>query len=149
VSATLLATLQEGAKEAMRARDEVARDALRMVIAAVKAREIDLDRPATDEDVRELLRNAVKTRSDSAEQFQAAGRDELAAKERREVEVLSRYLPRQLGEDQTRALVQRLIAETGATSKRDLGRVMKAVMAAHRDEVDGKLVQRLAAELLP
>jgi uncharacterized protein YqeY len=145
----LLERLQADVKEAMRAHDEVARDALRMVVAAVKAREIDSDRALTDEDVLDAVRYAVKTRTDSAEQFEAAGRAELAAKERREIEVLSRYLPRQLSEEQTRELVQRLIAETGAASKRDLGQVMKAVMADHKGQVDGKLVQRLAAELLP
>jgi len=145
----LLERLQADAKEAMRARDEVARDALRMVIAAAKGKQIDSDRELADEDVLDLVRHAVKTRTDSAEQFEAAGRAELAARERREIEVLSRYLPRQLSEADTRALVERLIAETGAASKRDLGKVMKAVMAGHKGEVDGKLVQRLAAELLP
>ena len=145
----LLERLQADVQQAMRARDEVARDALRMVVAAVQARQIDADRALTDEDVLDVVRSAVKTRNESAEQFEAAGRDDLAGKERREIEVLSRYLPRQLSEDETRALVQRLIAETGASSKRDLGKVMKAVMAGHKAEVDGKLVQRLAAELLP
>jgi uncharacterized protein YqeY len=145
----LLERLQADVKEAMRARDDVARDALRMVVAAVKAREIDSDQALTDEDVLGVVRHAVKTRTESAEQFEAAGRAELAAKERREIEVLSRYLPRQLSEDETRARVEGAIAETGAASKRDLGKVMKAVMAGHRGEVDGKLVQRLAAELLP
>jgi uncharacterized protein YqeY len=145
----LLERLQADVKAAMRARDDVARDALRMVVAAVKAREIDSDQALTDEDVLGVVRHAVKTRTESAEQFEAAGRAELAAKERREIEVLSRYLPRQLSEDETRALVEGAIAETGAASKRDLGKVMKAVMAGHRGEVDGKLVQRLAAELLP
>jgi uncharacterized protein YqeY len=144
----LLERLQADVKEAMRAHDDVARDALRMVVAAVKGREIDSDRPLTDADVLDAVRHAVKTRTDSAEQFEAAGRPELAAKERREIEVLSRYLPRQLSEEQTRELVQRLIAETGAASRRDLGKLMKAVMAGHRGQVDGKLVQRLAAELL-
>ena len=146
---TLLETLQAAVRDAMRARDDVARDALRMVIASVKAREIDQGRELADEDVREVLRQGVKTRADSAQQFEQAGRAELAAKERREIEVLSAHLPQRLGPDETRALVQRAIAEAGAASKRDLGRVMKAVMATHRDQVDGALVQRLASELLP
>jgi len=144
----LLTRLQADVKQAMRARDDVARDALRMVIAAIKAREIDSGRPVSVEDARELLKSAVKTRGDSAQQFEAAGRAELAAKERREIEVLSRYLPRQLSEEETRAVVERAIAASGASSNRDLGRVMKVIMAAHRDEVDGKLVQRLVTELL-
>ena len=145
---SLLETLQQDVVRAMRERDAVARDALRMVVAAAKSRQLDLDRALVDEDVLALLRNAVKTRGDSAQQFEAAGRAELAAKERREIDVLSRYLPRQLSEDETRALLQRLIAETGAGSKADLGKVMKALMAAHKAEVDGKLAQRLLGELL-
>lgn len=144
----LLETLQADVAAAMRAKDALARDALRMVLAAAKSRQIESDAPLSDADVLALVRSAVKTRTESAEQFEAAGREELAAKERREIEVLSRYLPRQLGEDETRALVQRLIAETGAASRADVGKVMKAVMAAHRDSVDGKLAQRLASELL-
>ena len=146
---TLLETLQSAARDAMRARDDVARDALRMVIASAKARAIDSGRELADADVLEVLRHAVKTRADAAEQFEAAGRGDLAAKERREIEVLSAYLPQRLDPDATRALVQRAITESGASSRRDLGRVMKAVMATHRDQVDGALVQRLAAELLP
>lgn len=149
MSPSLLETLQADVRQAMRAREELVRDTLRMVLAAAKSREIESDGPLDDGEVLELLRHAVKTRTDSAEQFEAAGRTELAVKERSEIEILSRYLPRQINEDETRSLVQRLITETGATSKRDLGRVMKAVLADHKDVVDAKLVQRLVAELLP
>lgn len=148
MSGSLLERLTADSREAMRARDDVARDTLRMVLAAAKSREIETDRVPDDGEVLELLRHAVKTRTDSVAQFEAAGRAELAAKERREIEILTGYLPRQISEDETRALVQRVVAETGAQSKRDLGRVMKGVLAEHKDVVDAKLVQRIAGELL-
>lgn len=149
MSPSLHERLTADSREAMRARDDVARDALRMVLAAAKSREVDSGRVPDDAEMLELLRHAVKTRGESVEQFEAAGRSELAAKERREIEILSGYLPAQISEDETRSLVQRVIAETGAQSKRDLGRVMKGVLAGHKDVVDAKLVQRLASELLP
>ncbi len=149
MSAALLARLQQDVVKAMRDHDDVARDALRMVVAAVKSRQIDLDRPLSDEEALALVKSAVKSRADAAQQFEQAGRNELAAKERREIEVLSDYLPRQLSEGETRALLARLVAETGAVSKQDLGKVMKALMSAHKDEVDGKLAQRVLGELLP
>lgn len=148
MSGGLLERLTADSREAMRARDDVARDTLRMVLAAAKSREIETNRAPDDGEVLELLRHAVKTRTDSVQQFEAAGRPELAAKERREIEILTGYLPAQLSEDETRALVQRVVAETGAESKRDLGRVMKGVLAEHKDVVDAKLVQRIAGELL-
>ena len=149
MSPSLHERLTADSRAAMRARDDVARDALRMVLAAAKSREVDSGHVPDDAEMLELLRHAVKTRGESVTQFEAAGRAELAAKERREIEILSGYLPAQISEDETRSLVQRVIAETGAQSKRDLGRVMKGVLAAHKDVVDAKLVQRLASELLP
>ena len=149
MSESLLETLQADVRDAMRARDELTRDTLRMVLAAAKSREIDSGNTPGDKEVLDLLRHAVKTRAESVKQFAEAGREDLAQKERREIEILGRYLPAQINEDETRSLVQRLIAETGATSKRDLGKVMKAVLAGHKDVVDAKLVQRLVGELLP
>lgn len=149
MSPSLHERLTADSRQAMRDRDEVARDALRMVLAAAKSREVESGNVPDDAEMLELLRHAVKTRGESVAQFQAAGRTELAARERREIKILSGYLPRQISEDETRSLVQRVIAETGAASKRDLGRVMKGVLAEHKDVVDAKLVQRLVSELLP
>lgn len=145
---SLYERLQTDVKDAMRAKDELTRDTLRMVIAAIKRKEIDEDRALTDEDVLAQVRSAVKTRKDSLDQFVKAGRTDLADKEESEINVLAGYLPKQLGESDTRALLERLIAETGATSAADKGRVMKALMAGHKGLVDGKSAQRLLAELL-
>jgi uncharacterized protein YqeY len=145
---TLLEKLQADVKAAMLARDETTRDTLRMVIAGVKKHELEGGKQITEDLVQSVLQAAAKTRQESIEQFAKAGREDLAAKERAELEVVRRYLPKQLNEDETRALVQRFVAELKVTSKKDVGVVMKAVMAKHRGEVDGKLVQRLAGEVL-
>ena len=135
-------------KTAMRARDETARDTLRMVLAAIKKREIDEDSATTDADALAALRHAAKMRQDAASQFESAGRGDLAQKERAEMEVIARYLPRQKSEQEVRTIVENLVSELEIRSKQDLGKLMKAVMSRHKGEVDGKLVQRIAGELV-
>ena len=145
---SLRAKLEDDVKAAMRSKDAVARDTLRMVLAAVKGAEIDSGKDATDAEVQAVLVKAVKTRRESIEQFEKGGREDLAAAERAQVEVLERYLPKQLTEDEARAAVQAAIAEVDASSKADLGPVMKALRAKHGSALDGKLASRLAGELL-
>jgi uncharacterized protein YqeY len=144
----LLETLQNDVKRAMKAGDTLVRDTLRLVISELKRREVDLGRDLEPDEELAVVTKAVKRREDSVAQYHSAGRTDLADRERAEIEVVRRYLPAVLGEDETRAVVQETITAVGATSKKDLGQVMKAVMAAHRGTVDGKTVQRLAAELL-
>ncbi|MCC6408074.1 MAG: GatB/YqeY domain-containing protein [Planctomycetes bacterium] len=146
---TLRLQLENDVKSAMKSGDNLTRDTLRMILGHLKKLDVDLGRALTDEDVLGVLASGVKTRQQSVAEFAKAGREELAAKERAEIEILRRYLPKQLGEDETRAVVQKLIAELALTSKADVGRLMKEAMARHKGSVDGKLVQKLAAELLP
>jgi uncharacterized protein YqeY len=146
---TLYETLQADLKAAMLKKDDLTRDTLRLLIAGVKKHELEGGKEITEELVQSVIQSAAKTRQESIDQFGKAGREDLVAKERAELEVVRRYLPKQLNEDETRALVQRTIAELKATSKKDIGVVMKAVMAKHKGAVDGKLVQKLAGELLP
>jgi uncharacterized protein YqeY len=120
-----------------------------MELNGIKNREMESGLDSTDEDALAVLATAAKTRQESIEQFDQAGRVDLATKERAELEVVRSYLPKQRGEPETRKLVADLIAELGVASKKDIGVLMKAVMARHKGEVDGKLVQRIAGELLP
>ena len=145
---TLKKRLQDDLSKAMREKDELRRDTLRMVIADLENKRIELGRDLTDEDAIAVLQKGKKSREDSAAQYEAAGRAELAAKERAEIAVIEAYLPQPLGEDEAREAVRAAIEETGASGKQDLGKVMKAVMAKHRGRLDGKTAQRLAAELL-
>jgi len=145
---TLSERLQEDVKDAMRAGDALRRDALRMALAAIKNLAIERGGELSQADEEQVVSKAVKMRLDSAQQFEEAGRGELAQKETAEAELLKQYLPSVLDEAATRTLVEGLVKELGLSEKRELGQLMKVVMQRHRSEVDGKLVQALAAELL-
>ena len=148
MTAALETQIQDDMKSAMRAGETLRRDTLRMLIAALKNERIDKGADLDEDSVLAVVRRGVKSRKDSAQQYRDAGRDELAEKEEAEIAVLEGYLPQMLDEAATIAAVEVAIAETGASEKCDLGKVMKAVMAAHRGLVDGKLVNRLAGERL-
>ena len=145
---TTLSRLQEDMKQAMKAGDALTRDTLRLVIADLKKRELDLARELKPEEEQAVLQKCVKSREDSVAQYSAAGRVDLSDREKAEIGVIRRYLPEMLSEDETRTIVQQTIRRLGLSSKKDLGQVMKAVLAEHKGKVDGKLVQKLAGELL-
>jgi uncharacterized protein YqeY len=135
-------------KEAMKARDAIRIGALRMAIAAAKEKRIELKRDLTDSDLLGVLAGQVKKRKESIEQFLKGGRQDLADREQKESEILQAFLPEALTEEALDAAIDAAIQETGATSKRDLGKVMKAVMAKYKGQVDGKAVNRKVAEKL-
>ena len=144
----MLTKCQGDMRQAMKSGDAVVRDTLRLVITDLKKRELDLARELAPDEELAVLQKAVKSREESVVQYDGAGRKDLAERERAEIAVIRRYLPALRPEAETRVLVEQAIRELGVTSKKDLGTVMKAVMAAHKGQVDGKLVQRLAGELL-
>ena len=146
--ASLLSRLQDDMKQAMKSGDALTRDTLRLAITDLKKRELDVARELAPEEELAVLQKCVKSREDSVAQYSAAGRKDLSDREQAEIGVIQRYLPRMLSEDDTRTIVQQAIAKLGITSKKDLGTVMKAVLAEHKGKVDGKLVQKLAGELL-
>ena len=145
---TLLQTLETDMKNAMRAKNVLVRDTLRMVLADLKNRKIELGRELEDAEVLTAIGKAKKSRLDSAQQYKDAERPELEAKELEEIAVIDGYLPKQLGEDETREIVAGIVKELGVTEKKQMGQVMKAVMAKHKGVIDGKSVQRFAGELL-
>ena len=140
--ASLKAQLQADLNAAMKARDEVTVATLRMALTSVTVEEVagKEARELSDEDVLKVLTREAKKRREAAEAFDAAGRDELATRERAEGEVLDRYLPTQLGDDELGELVAAAIAETGASSPRDMGAVMKIVVPKVAGRADGKRV---------
>ncbi|MEM1452408.1 MAG: GatB/YqeY domain-containing protein [Planctomycetota bacterium] len=140
--------IQSDLKDAMKAGDALRRETLRMLIAALKNERIAVGADLDEDAVKAVVRRGVKSRKDSAQQYRDADRADLAEKEEAEIGVLEGYLPQMLDEAGTLELVEKAIADTGAAGKADIGKVMKAVMATHRDVVDGKLVNRLAAERL-
>jgi len=138
----LKAQLQADLNAAMKARDEVTVATLRMALTSVTTEEVagKEARELSDEDVLKVLTREAKKRREAAEAFDAAGRDALATRERAEGEVLDRYLPTQLGDDELGQLVAAAIAEAGATSPRDMGAVMKIVVPKVAGRADGRRV---------
>jgi uncharacterized protein YqeY len=140
--------LQVALKGAMRDHDDLRRDTLRMAISAAYNAEKAARRPLTDDEVIGVLAREVKTRRESIDAYTAAGRDDLAEKERTEAAILATFLPAQLSEDEIRALVLDAITQTGASSPRDLGRVMGVVSPKTKGRADGKVVSGIvSAEL--
>jgi uncharacterized protein YqeY len=139
---TSKAQLRADLNAAMKARDEVTTATLRMALTAITTEEVagKTARELTDDDVVRVLGREAKKRREAAEAFDAAGRAELAARERAEGQVLDRYLPAQLGEDELDALISAAIAESGASSPRDMGAVMKIVAPQVAGRADGKRV---------
>ena len=135
--------------EALRAQQKLRLQALRNIRAAFLLRvKEDGSTTLSDEECIAVLRRLEKQRRESIEAFEAGGRTEQAAAEKAELEVVLGFLPRQADESTTRAWVQAAIAETGASSAKDVGKVMGAVMKAHKGDVDGNVARRIAAELL-
>ena len=136
-------------KTAMKARDMVSVNALRGVIAKAKDLTVNAGKEMTDDALLAVIAKGVKQREESIAQFVAAGRAELADGERTEKELLAKYLPAQLSEAEVAEVVKAVVAETGAASKKDMGRVMKEVMARVKGQADGKLVSKLVGAALP
>ncbi len=145
---SLTEQLQADMKNAMRDGDAHRRDTLRMALAAVQNAAKDKREDLTDEEALVVLTKQVKTRRESISAYTDAGRDDLAAKEQAEIEVLQPYLPEQMGEAEVRALVAEAIASTGASSPKDMGRVMGALMPQTKGRADGKLVSGIVREEL-
>jgi uncharacterized protein YqeY len=134
--------IQSQMHQAMKAGDKVRLGALRLLIAAIKNREIEVRHELDDDEVREMAGKEVKKRTESIEAFEAAGRTELAEKERQERDVVSAYAPPKLSEDTVDALIDEALAATGATSSREMGKVMGFVMGKAKGQVDGTVVQQ-------
>lgn len=127
--------------QAYKAKDSVRLTVLRLLKTAVKNKLVDLCRPGgvlDDNEMMDLIIKESKQRQDSIEQYNAAGRGDLAEKEAAELVVLQSYLPKPLSDEELTAVIDAAIAETGASSPRDMGKVISAVMAAHKGRVDGK-----------
>ena len=138
---TLVSTVNADLAGAMRARDAQALGALRLLKTALTNKRVELARDLTEVEAQQVVASLVKQRRDSIEQFTGAGRDDLAAKEREELAVLDRYLPPPVDETTIDTAVAEAIAETGASTPKDMGRVMKATMSRFSGQlVDGKLV---------
>ena len=136
-------------KAALKSGDAVKLLVVRMIIAAIKTFEIDKNVKAPQEsDILQILQRQIKQRRESIEQFKNGNRQDLADKELAELRILETYMPAQIGEAELETFVRAAIAETGASTKADTGKVMKAVMEKAKGRCDGKLVSQTVMKLL-
>jgi uncharacterized protein YqeY len=145
---TLIEELGDDVKDAMRAGDTARRDALRLILASLKSAEKDLLRPLSEEEELQVLQRERKKRIEAAEAFRGGGREEQAAKEEAELAVLEEFMPEPLTEEELERILDDAIAENGATSMRDMGRVMKDVMPQIAGRADGAAVSQMLREKL-
>ena len=145
---SLIAQIEGDVKEAMRAREQERVDTLRLVLASLRSAEKELQRPLSDQEELQVLQRERKRRAEAAEAFREGGRDERAEQEERELEVIQGFMPEPVSEEELERIVDDAIAETGATSMRDLGRVMADVMPQVSGRADGSEVSRLVREKL-
>ncbi|TMM35218.1 MAG: GatB/YqeY domain-containing protein [Actinobacteria bacterium] len=145
---SLIVRLEEELKQAMVARDETRRDALRLILSSLRSAEKELQRPLHDDEELQVLQRERKRRLEAAEAFRGGGREEQAAGEEQELAVLEEFMPAPLSEDELEEIIDDAIAEVGATSIRDLGRVMADVMPQVSGRADGSVVSQLVREKL-
>jgi uncharacterized protein YqeY len=145
---TLIAEIEDELKDARRARDDARRDALALVLNALKAAEKDLQRVLSEDESLQVLQRERKKRVEAMEAFAAAGREAQADREEFELDVIEEFMPEELTEDELEEIVDDVIAEVGATSIRDLGRVMADVMPRVSGRADGSVVSQLVREKL-
>jgi uncharacterized protein len=140
--AALKVRLDEEIKAALRSSDRVRLGALRLLSAGIVNREKEVRHALSDDEIRDVAIREAKKRTEAIEAYEAAGRAELAARERQELEAISPYVPERLSEAEVEAIIDEAIASTGASSMKQMGLVMGAVMARARGRVDGAVVQQ-------
>jgi uncharacterized protein YqeY len=145
---SLIEEIEGELRDAMRARDAERRDALRLILNSLKSSEKELQRPLTEDEELQVLQRERKRRLEAAEAFRSGGREEQALAEENELEILEEFMPEPLSEDQIEEIVDDVIAEVGATSMADLGRVMADVMPQVAGRADGSQVSQIVREKL-
>jgi uncharacterized protein YqeY len=145
---SIQAQLMDDLKQALRDKDATRKSAIRMALAALKNARVAKNADLTDEDVVVVLSKEVKQRRDAMAEFDAAGRADLVASESAEIEILQAYLPRMLSEDEIVEMARKAIAETGASNPKEMGSVMRVMMARVRGRADGRQVSTIVRNLL-
>jgi uncharacterized protein YqeY len=144
----IIKKLDEDIKNALRARDQARLDSVRLIKTAVKNKEIELIHPLSEQEFFAVLATMAKQRKDSVEQYEKAGRMDLAAKEKSELEIIQGYLPQQLGENELKSLVAAAIQKTGAAGPKDMGKVMGELKSKTSGRVDGKWLADMVKNML-
>ena len=144
----LKARLTNDMKEAMKAQQPTRLGAIRMLLSEIKKREIDSRTALQDVEILKVISSLIKQRNDSIDAFRKGGREDLCAKEQEEIDILAVYLPAQMPREEIEKLVVAAIAETGAKSPNDIGKVMKAALAKAEGRADGKVINEIAKSKL-
>ena len=140
--------LEADVKTAMLAKNEVVRDTLRLVLSELKRLDLQEGKEITPEIETDVLLKAVKMRQQSIAEFEKAGRADLVAKEKAELAVIQNYLPKSMSDAEVESAIKSLMTELKITTKKDMGTLMKAVMAKYKGQIDGKKTQELLGKLL-
>lgn len=146
---SVMERLNQDLKQAMKDKDALKLSVIRMVKAAAQNEEIQKGGPLSDDDLLTVLTREFKQRRDSLQEFEKAGREDLAQKTRAEMDILTAYLPAQLGEEELRQLVRETISAVGASSRKEMGKVMGALLPKVKGRAEGSVVQRIVSEELP
>jgi len=144
----ILAKLNEDMVTAAKAKDKIRLSALRLLKTALHNKEIDLMRPLNETETMQILSGLVKQRKDSIEQFAKGGRPDLVEKEEAELKILQDFMPAQMSDEEVEALIKKAIADVGALSVKDMGKVMKALMPQITGKADGKAAGEKVKALL-
>ena len=144
----LLETINEKLKEAMKAKDENSLDSLRAIKSAVNYKKAETGKDPGDDEILQAIRKEAKKRKDSIEQFNAAGREDLARREEAQLAVIESFLPTEMGEEQIVSIARETIAQVGAVSKKEMGKVMGKLMSRLQGKADGARVKEIVMKLL-
>jgi hypothetical protein len=144
----LLQSIELALKEAIREKDEDKRNAIRLLLTAVKLKEKELRGVPGETEIQQLIASQIKQRRDAADQYRAGAREDLAVKEEREIEILQCFLPEQLTLEALESLVDQAIRETAAASPKEMGKVMKVLMPQVAGRADGKQINEIVKRKL-
>ena len=145
---TLITQIQNHVKDAMKAGDRLKLSTLRMLVAAIKQKEIDTRSDLSDDDIISIIEKQMQQRLEAAEQFEAAGRNELFEKESQEAEILKAYLPEKMGEEEVKEMIEKIISEMGEISMKEMGNVMSALKDQAGSKIDMKLASQMVREII-
>ncbi|MBX0310588.1 MAG: GatB/YqeY domain-containing protein [Sulfurihydrogenibium sp.] len=148
MAAELFTKLQEEMKAAMKSGDKEKLSTIRMLISEIKKVQIDTKKELSDEEIISILQKYIKQRKEAYAQYEQAGRKDLAEKELKEIEIVQQFLPPPLSEEELIKIVEETIQETGASSIKDMGKVVKAVMDKVKGRAEGSLISKIVKEKL-
>lgn len=145
---SLIEQLKNDLKDAMRAQEVVRRDSIRAINTMIKQVQVDERKELNDEDVIKLIQRGIKQREEAASQYKEAGREDLVQKELEQVEIFKSYLPQQLSDEELQSRMQQIIQDVGATSMKDMGKVMGVATKIFAGVADGKRINEMVKKLL-